>query len=100
MCVQVPEYEGLRKPKHHFLTHLALDIYRYGPPRGYWCMSFEAFNAVVKRAANRSNFKDEVESVMRFWSMKSAIALKKQSTGNWLFACEEASIYPLDEHND
>ena len=43
--------------------------------RGYWCMAFEAFNAIVKRAANKSNFKCELVSLMIHWSMKSAIAL-------------------------
>ena len=65
----------LTKPKHHFLDHLIIDLYRYGPPRGYWCMAFEAFNAIVKRAANNSNFKCELVSLMIYWSMKSAIAL-------------------------
>ena len=37
---QVPEYNGLKRPKHHFLSHLALDVWRYGPPRGYWCFGF------------------------------------------------------------
>ena len=97
--MQVPEYEGLIKPKHHFLTHLALDIYRYGPPRGYWCMSFEAFNAIVKRAANRSNFKNECMSVLCFWSMKSAIALKRQCTAQWLedYAEDMSSLQSDDD---
>ena len=33
----VPEYAGLKRPKHHFCAHLARDIWLYGPPRGYWC---------------------------------------------------------------
>ena len=33
----VPEYAGLKRPKHHFAQHLALDAWRFGPPRGY-CM--------------------------------------------------------------
>ena len=39
---QVPEYNGLKRPKHHFLSHLALDVWRYGPPRGYWCFGLES----------------------------------------------------------
>ena len=41
-------------------------------------MAFEAFNAIVKRAANKSNFKCELVSLMIHWSMKSAIALSGQ----------------------
>ena len=69
---KVPEYAGLRRPKHHFLSHLALDIWRYGPPRGYWCFGFESFNKVIKAGAKRSNFKAETVSCMRYWSMRNA----------------------------
>ena len=68
----VPEYNGLKRPKHHFLTHLAMDIWRYGPPRGYWCFGFEGFNKVIKRGARSSNWKDPTMSVMRYWSCRSA----------------------------
>jgi hypothetical protein len=71
----VPEYYGLKKPKHHFAQHLAPDVFQYGPPRGYWCFGFESFNQLIKRAACRSNFKNEVVSVMQYWSVKSARAL-------------------------
>ena len=69
---QVPEYNGMRRPKHHFLCHLAIDVYRFGPPRGYWCFGFEAFNKVVKEGAKRSGFKGETVSCMRYWSMCNA----------------------------
>ena len=72
---KVPEYAGLKKPKHHFAQHLGPDIFQYGPPRGYWCFGFEGFNQVIKRAACRSNFKNEVVSVMQYWSVKSARAM-------------------------
>ena len=69
---QVPEYNGLKRPKHHFLAHLALDVYRYGPPRGYWCFGFEAFNKVIKAGSARTNWKNESVGIMRYWSMRSA----------------------------
>jgi hypothetical protein len=72
----VPEYNGLKRPKHHFLSHLATDIWRYGPPRGYWCFGFEGFNKVIKLGAERSNFKNETVSIMQYWSMRSACALQ------------------------
>ena len=67
---QVPEYNGLKRPKHHFLSHLPLDVWRYGPPRGYWC--FEAFNKESKAGGQRTNWKCESVGIMRYWSMKSA----------------------------
>ena len=71
----VPEYNGLKRPKHHFLSHLALDIWRFGPPRGYWCFGFEAFNRVIKRGAQRSNWKNTTVSVLKYWSARSARSL-------------------------
>ena len=41
------EYNGLKRPKHHFVTHLPQEIWRYGPPREYWCFGFEGFNRVI-----------------------------------------------------
>jgi len=73
----VPEYNGLKRPKHHFLAHLALDVWRFGPPRGYWCFGFEGFNKVIKRAAQCSNWKSTTVSVMRYWSARSARALAR-----------------------
>ena len=68
----VPQYNGLKRPKHHFMCHLAADIWRYGPPRGYWCFGFEAFNRLIKRGAARSNWKNTTVSIMRYWSVRSA----------------------------
>lgn len=65
---QVAEFVGLKRPKHHFLTHVSHDVWRYGPPRGYWCFGFEAFNKVIKRGAKRSNFKREPLSVMQYYA--------------------------------
>jgi hypothetical protein len=65
---QVPEFVGLKRPKHHFLTHIAHDAWRFAPPRGYWCFGFEAFNKVIKRGAKRSNFKREPLSIMLYYA--------------------------------
>lgn len=73
----VPEYNGLKRPKHHFATHLPLDLWRYGPPRGYWCFGFEHFNQLIKRAAQHSNWKNTTVSVMRYWSARSARVLMR-----------------------
>lgn len=73
----VPEYRGLKRPKHHFLSHLAIDLWRFGPPRGYWCFGFEGFNRVIKKGAQSSNWKSTTVSVMRYWSARSARALMR-----------------------
>jgi hypothetical protein len=44
-------YPHLWKPKNHFAQHIPDDIRRFGPPRTYWCMRFEAKNQEHKRAA-------------------------------------------------
>ena len=74
---QVPEYTGMKRPKHHFMAHVPGDVWRYGPPRGYWCFGFEAFNKVIKAGAQLSNWKCSSLSIMKYWSMKSACRLRK-----------------------
>ncbi len=73
----VPEYNGLKRPKHHFLSHLPLDLWRYGPARGYWCFGYEHFNQIIKRGANQSNWKNTTLSVMKYWSYRSARHLER-----------------------
>ena len=74
---QVSEYNGLWKPKHHFETHLPVDLLRFGPLRGYWCMSFEGFNEIVKQATEISNYRSEDMFVLEHWMMKSAKVLRR-----------------------
>ena len=64
------------KPKHHFCTHFPVDILNLGPPRGYWCFSFEGMHRVVKKIAISSNFKHVSFKVMHVWSVRSACALR------------------------
>ena len=73
----VPQYNGLKRPKHHFLCHLPLDLWRFGPMRGYWCFGFEAFNRVIKAGARSSNWKNTTVCIMRYWSARSARVLAK-----------------------
>ena len=72
---KVPQYAGMKRPKHHFMAHTPLDLWRYGPPRGYWCFGFEAFNKVIKAGAQLSNWKNSTLSIMEYWSMRSARAM-------------------------
>ena len=51
--------------------------WRYGPPRGYWCFGFEAFNKVMKRGAQMSNWTCTALAVMKHWSLRSARVLDK-----------------------
>lgn len=76
LFASVPQYAGMKRPKHHFLTHLARDIWNYGPPRGYWTFGYESFNKVIKAGAQRSNFKNETLSIMEYWSMRSGHAMR------------------------
>ena len=80
---QVPEYSGLWKPKHHFATHLAVELLRYGPLRGFWCMSFEGFNKVVKQATELSNYRNEDMFVLEHWMVKSAKVLRRMRDESW-----------------
>lgn len=80
LFLEVPEYAGLWKPKHHFAQHLPTDILRFGPPRHYWCMGFEAYNQLIKNLANLSNFKNVLNSVVRFWIAKSGRSLMRACT--------------------
>ena len=78
----VPEYNGLKRPKHHFLAHLAKDVWRYGPMRGYWCFGFDSFNKVFKFAAQHSNWKDTECAILESWSWKSARYLVECARGH------------------
>ena len=55
LFARVPEYNGLRRPKHHHLSHVPQDVWDWGPRRGYWCFGFESFNRIIKRGARSSN---------------------------------------------
>ncbi len=69
---RVPQYSGRLRPKHHFLTHSAIDILNFGPPRQVWCFEYEAKNRAVKRAANASNFRDVVKSAAKTLALQAA----------------------------
>ena len=76
----VPEYAGLKRPKHHFMAHIGPDLWQsesqFGPPRGYWCFGFEGFNKVIKDGAKRSNWICESLSIMQYWSMRVARSVR------------------------
>lgn len=67
----VPEYAGLKRPKHHFLSHLASDTWLFGPLRGLWTFGFEGFNKRIKEGAGRSNFRQESLTLMEYYSMRT-----------------------------
>ena len=92
---KVPEYHGLKRPKHHFLSHLPVDVYNYGPMRGYWCFGFESFNAVIKKGTKRSGFKNEAVSCMRWWSLRSA----RECTGPQCATAEDMPRFKRPRHD-
>ena len=66
----IPEFEGLYKPKHHFLSHVCIHILRLGPMRGYWCYSFEGFHQRIKRICKNANLKNISARLVDFWVMQ------------------------------
>ena len=56
----------------------ARDMWLFGPPRGYWCFGYEAFNKVIKAGAQRSNWRDTTYSIMQYWSVRSARAMIRE----------------------
>ena len=76
--LDVPAYAKLWKPKNHFATHFPADIKRFGPPRGYWCMRFEAKNQQHKRAAKMGRWVDVPGTVARFWAKRSHLRLLRK----------------------
>jgi hypothetical protein len=69
---KVPQFKDRMRPKHHFLTHTAIDILNFGPPRFSWCFGYEAKNQEIKRAAAASNYKDVIKSAIKCLSLQFA----------------------------
>ena len=76
----------MQKPKQHFIEHLFVDIMRCGPPRGYWCFSFEGFHQKVKKIASGGNFKDVQKRIMTTWAIQFGKSLVRRS--KWAFTCQ------------
>lgn len=67
------------KPKHHFVQHIPLDALMHGPPRGYWCFSFEGMHQVMKRYARGSSFVNVGKRIMGLWTKRVALHLMECS---------------------
>ena len=52
----------------------------FGPPRGYWCFGYEAFNKIIKAGAQRTNWRDTTYSIMQYWSVRSARAMLREKS--------------------
>ena len=65
-------------PKHHQAQHLALDAFRFGPPRGYWCFAFEALHQKVKGFARGGTYVNVGERVLSLWCRELAQILYEQ----------------------
>ena len=70
LLLGTPLLSHLWKPKHHYVSHIPLDIIRWGPPRNYWCMAFEHENQGTKAGASHSNYANVL------WSAADQKALK------------------------
>ena len=79
----IPAYDGIWKPKNHFACHFALNIRRFGPPRHYWCMRFEALNQVFKKIAVGGSYRDTCGRCARFYTIRAARLRKSGAYDHW-----------------
>ena len=56
------EFQHTWKPKNHYLSHLPLEILRWGPLIGFWCEPFEHENQYTKGAVTHSNYANSLLS--------------------------------------
>ena len=64
-----PNLLGTPKPKHHYLTHYAEAIRKFGPPLSYWTGRFEAKHRVAKSTA---------ESAKNFKNISATLSIRQQ----------------------
>ena len=79
----IPSYAGIWKPKNHFACHFALNIRRFGPPRHYWCMRFEALNQVFKKIAVSGSYRDTTGRCADFFTIRAARLRKSGTQDDW-----------------
>jgi len=68
-----PELQHTWKPKNHYLSHLPLEILRWGPLRGFWCEPFEHENQYFKGSATHSNYSNVLVSCAEGKALKVAV---------------------------
>lgn len=83
LFLSIPEYAHLFKPKHHFCSHIPLDILRFGPARHYWCMRFEAMNQVFKQIAKGGSFRDTCKRCAEFFSLRGTLGIRYGLHERW-----------------
>ena len=66
-----PPYADVWIPKAHWILHIALDIFWWGPSRLLWTFLKEMKLAAFKNGCKRSNFKNPVKSTAIFWCEQS-----------------------------
>jgi hypothetical protein len=76
-------YQAIWKPKNHFACHFAVNIQRFGPPRHFWCMRFEALNQVFKQIAMGGSYRDTTRRCALFWCMRSARLRQRLNPMPW-----------------
>lgn len=76
LFLAIDQYKAMWKPKNHFAQHLPADILVFGPPRGVWCMRFEAKNQEHKKAAKMGNWREVPLQIAQFWTRRSSYLLK------------------------
>ena len=83
-----PLLAHLWKPKNHYLSHIPLDILHWGPPRNYWCMSFEHENQLTKAGASHSNFANVLWSAADHKALSVALCVECDDGDSYRIATE------------
>ena len=94
LLLGTPSLSHLWKPKHHYLSHVPLEILRWGPPRNYWCIPFEHENQLIKGGASHSNFVNVLWSAADEKALKVALHAKRnhQTTTQDSYLCQDSYL--------
>lgn len=101
----VHEYSKCWRPKVHWCTHLAHDIFMWGPPRLLWSMIPEKKNGEFVRGVKRSNYHNPCKSAAEFWAWQSEWQLRNTKRRT---CCDSSHVVgsmvttsgPLLQYND
>ena len=81
LMLGTPMLAHLWKPKNHYLSHLPLEIVRWGPPRNYWCIPFEHENQLVKNSVSHSNYNNVLQTAAEDKALVVALQASAWYTG-------------------
>ena len=79
LLLGTPLLSHLWKPKNHYLSHIPLDIIRWGPPCNYWCIPFEHENQLTKGGVTHSNYSNVIWSAAEHKALTVALHYEQRS---------------------